>query len=101
MDEHAPQQTVYWPYHQGAFYMLSADLLVKVSRNKEHLQGYYMEDAMVGAWVVGLEKEVINIAIDHECYCKWNAEIYHHCSSKQQFDECFEREHGRCFSMSG
>lgn len=95
----APQQRNYWPYMQGAFYLMSASLVRILEKVKDRLQTLGMEDTMVGAWLLPFRKTIVHLEMEHRCQCQMNhAAVFHKCTQQDYLSRCSEEAHmTHCF----
>jgi Galactosyltransferase len=91
-------------YHQGAFYLLGRELVDYLDASSQDLQLLSNEDAMVGLWLLGVRKRLLNIGGDFYCGCSKapkpaNAQavkpFYHSCKTQAKIDTCMQ-EFGEC-----
>ncbi|KAG5182387.1 beta-1,3-galactosyltransferas-like protein-6 [Tribonema minus] len=90
-------------YHQGAFYILGRALVEHLDRSRDDLQVMSNEDAMVGLWLLGARRVLVDIGGDFHCACftKPRGEpgndlpFYHFCKSEDKVAACL-RKFGAC-----
>jgi hypothetical protein len=85
----APGQSTYWPYMQGAFYLLSKDLTEVLSMVKDQLQTFINEDAMMGGWLLPYRKVTVDLKVDQSCTCnRRDIHIFHRCKMPMHHQWC-------------
>lgn len=85
----APGQRTYWPYMQGAYYLLSKDLTDVLSMVQDQLQTFVNEDAMMGGWLLPYRKVTVDLKVDQSCSCsRKEIHIFHRCKSKMHHEWC-------------
>ncbi|CAM9868658.1 unnamed protein product [Scytosiphon promiscuus] len=88
-------------YHQGAFYVLGQDLVNHLNRSRDMLTVMSVEDAMVGLWLLGIDKVILDIGGSFYCKCythpipEKKASFYHFCKTDEKMNKCL-RDFGVC-----
>ncbi|CAM9607614.1 unnamed protein product [Phaeothamnion confervicola] len=88
-------------YHQGAFYLLGRGLVDHLYRSRHDLQVIFNEDAMVGLWLLGVRRTVVDIGGAFNCRCQGRPPVvrlaalplpfYHSCKLPGQIEACEDR----------
>ncbi|CAM9585602.1 unnamed protein product [Phaeothamnion confervicola] len=88
-------------YHQGAFYLLGRELVEHLYRSRHNLQLISNEDAMVGLWLLGVQRTIVNTGGAFNCRCQGRPVVvrqqvppmpfYHSCKQPEQLEACEER----------
>lgn len=60
-----------FPYHQGAFYILGEQIVRHLYRSRELLTVMSVEDAMVGIWLLGIDK--VRVATRRQSRCSYDS----------------------------
>ncbi|CAN0051523.1 unnamed protein product [Ectocarpus sp. 12 AP-2014] len=88
-------------YHQGAFYILGVDIVNYLNKSRDMLSVMSVEDAMMGLWLLGVDKVMLDIGGSFYCKCfthpvpRKKLSFYHFCKTDEKMDACL-REFGAC-----
>ncbi|CAN0098011.1 unnamed protein product, partial [Ascophyllum nodosum] len=84
-------------YQQGAFYILGERVVQHLYRSRDLLTVMSVEDAMVGIWLLGINKVILDIGGSFYCKC-WShpaarekLSFYHFCKTDEKIDKCLEK----------
>ncbi|CAM9350257.1 unnamed protein product, partial [Sphacelaria rigidula] len=87
-------------YHQGAFYLLGYEIVRYLYLNRELLTIMSVEDAMVGIWLLGIDKVTLDIGGQFYCQCFTHPvprhtvnkqSFYHFCKTDEKIDGCLNK----------
>ncbi|CAM9998220.1 unnamed protein product, partial [Discosporangium mesarthrocarpum] len=90
-------------YMQGAFYVMAQPLVEHLYRGHEHLECFINEDVTVGSWLLGVDRELLEIYNFQtsdlwECSCSREGprstmmQMFHHnCKEPSQLRGCSDR----------
>eukprot|EP00752_Nemacystus_decipiens_P011374 g10108.t1 len=88
-------------YHQGAFYILGEAIVNHLNRSRDMLTVMSVEDAMMGLWLLGVDKVILDIGGSFYCKCftqpvpQKKLPFYHFCKTDEKMDACI-RDFGAC-----
>ncbi|CAM9181012.1 unnamed protein product [Ectocarpus fasciculatus] len=88
-------------FHQGAFYILGVDIVNYLNGSRDMLSVMSVEDAMMGLWLLGVDKVMLDIGGNFYCKCFTHPvppkkqSFYHSCKTDEKMDVCL-REFGAC-----
>ncbi|CAM9171030.1 unnamed protein product [Discosporangium mesarthrocarpum] len=94
-------------YHQlslfmcdGAFYVLGHELVDYLHASRYHLQVMSVEDAMVGLWLLGIKKVILDTGGNFYCLCATQPAprpplkplpFYHFCKTDEKINKCVQK----------
>jgi hypothetical protein len=84
-------------YHQGAFYILGRGLAEYLYRSRHDLQLMSNEDAMVGLWLLGAQRHLVDIGGAFYCECFTRPvpavplAFYHFCKTEEKVQTCLRK----------